>query len=330
MGIDISKKKIDIALIDGSGEIISEQIVVNTATAIASLLEKLTRKLHIAKADLLICCEETGIYSRPLQKACVKAGFNLWVEMAYKIKKATTELRGKSDRWDALRIAQYAKRYEDKVKLYKEPEQACQKLQTLLHGRDALLLQVNQLEQQINESKDFDPDKNKLLKQCYQKPLTALKNAIKKIENSIAKLKEQDASMKQKIDLIKSIPGIGEQTALNFMVYTRNFTLFDTPNHLASYAGVAPFANESGTIIKKPRVSGFANHKLKKLLHLAAMSATRAKGDLRDYYIRKVKEGKNKMLVLNNVRNKLVHRMFAVLKKGEPYIIIKSEPALAL
>lgn len=49
------------------------------------------------------------------------------------------------------------------------------------------------------------------------------------------------------------------------------------------------------------------------------MAAIRAKGELQDYYQRKVKEGKNKMLVLNAVRNKLIHRVYAVVERGEKY-----------
>jgi transposase len=73
-----------------------------------------------------------------------------------------------------------------------------------------------------------------------------------------------------------------------------------------------PFPNQSGVSIKRDRVSKLANQKLKKLLHMAAMSCIRAHGELKEYFIRKVKEGKNKMLVINAIRNKLVHRMFAV------------------
>ena len=72
--------------------------------------------------------------------------------------------------------------------------------------------------------------------------------------------------------------------------------------------------------VKRARVSKLANMKLKTLLHMAAMSCIRAKGDLKEYYIRKVKEGKNKMLILNNVRNKLIETMFAVIKRQSGYV----------
>ena len=70
---------------------------------------------------------------------------------------------------------------------------------------------------------------------------------------------------------------------------------------------------------KRERISKLANQKLKKLIHLAAMASVRVKGELKDYFIRKVKEGKNKMLVLNAIRNKLIQRMFAVIKRQSPY-----------
>lgn len=49
------------------------------------------------------------------------------------------------------------------------------------------------------------------------------------------------------------------------------------------------------------------------------MSAIQVNGELQMYYQRKVAEGKNKMLVLNAVRNKLIHRVYAVVRRGEKY-----------
>jgi hypothetical protein len=57
---------------------------------------------------------------------------------------------------------------------------------------------------------------------------------------------------------------------------------------------------------------------------MAAISAIQVKGKLQEYYRRKVAEGKNKMLpgrraVLNAVRNKLIRRIYAVVRRGEKY-----------
>src|SRR5690606_17779893 len=89
---------------------------------------------------------------------------------------------------------------------------------------------------------------------------------------------------------------------------------------MACFAGVVPFDHQSGTSLKyKPRISVFADKELKKVLHLAAMSAIRLENDFRAYYLRKVEEGKNKMSILNAIRNKIIHRIFALIKKQTFY-----------
>ncbi len=330
IGIDISKEKVDICVMTGTYENVETCICINRITALKYYFNKLLSRLKVTPQEVLVCCESTGIYGRPLERVCVAMNLPLWVELAIKIKNARAELRGKTDAKDAARIADYARRNEDKVRLYQEPPQSVRSLQTLLSSRDSLLLQANQLKQQLKEAQACDMEKYKLLQFCYGKPLKTLTGQLQEIEAEIAAIKEQDVEMKANAALIKSIPGIGDQTALHFIVYTRNFTTFQTANHLACYVGVAPFPEQSGKVKKPDRVSHFANHKLKKLLHLAAMAAIRSKGEIRDYYQRKVKEGKSKMLVLNNVRNKLIKRMYAVLKSRQPYTPNKSEPALVL
>jgi transposase len=135
-------------------------------------------------------------------------------------------------------------------------------------------------------------------------------------------LVKQDDEISKNIELITSIPGIGTQTAINMVIATNNFKAFSSAKHLACYAGVVPFQNQSGTIIKRERVSKMANKKLKKLLHMAAMAAIQFDKEIKAYYKRKVEEGKNKMSVLNAIRNKLVHRIMAVLQRKTPYLAL--------
>ncbi|UFH54494.1 transposase [Spirosoma sp. KNUC1025] len=107
------------------------------------------------------------------------------------------------------------------------------------------------------------------------------------------------------------------------LIFTGNFTRFDDPKKLASYAGDAPFAYESGTSVRgRTEVSQMANMKLKHLLHMAALGAVRVEGELKAYFERKVAAGKRKMSVYNAVRNKLVHRMMAVMERRTPYTSI--------
>lgn len=117
-----------------------------------------------------------------------------------------------------------------------------------------------------------------------------------------------------------SISGIGPVTASHVLVLTNEFKDFNSAKKFACYAGVVPFDHSSGKSIKgKARVSHLAHKGIKYLLHMAALSVIRLGGELSDYFIRKAATGKNKMLILNAIRNKLIHRIFAVVKNGIPY-----------
>lgn len=89
----------------------------------------------------------------------------------------------------------------------------------------------------------------------------------------------------------------------------------------ACYSGVAPFEYQSGTSIRgRTKVSNFAQKKLKSLLNLGALSAKRHDVELKNYFERKVAEGKNKMLVVNAIRCKILARAFAVINRGTPFV----------
>lgn len=322
IGVDISKEKIDLAVVNTDNQVLFEKIIRNEPERVLSCLRGLIRKLKTDNSQLLVCCEATGIYSEPLKRACYQGGFSLWVEQAYKIKKATTNFRGKSDRKDAQRIAEYALRFADRQFLYKPDSCEQSQLKTLLGARETVLLQYNQLKQQLSESKQFDPEKYKLQKTCFAGLMATLQRKLKEIEKQIASVVASNQAFAKNVALLRTIPGIGMQNALNMVVQTNNFTTFSSASHLACYAGVVPFPNQSGNVNKGSRVSKFANKSIKRLLHMAAMAAIKAKGELKAYFIRKVKEGKNKMSVLNAIRNKLVKRMFAVIQRQEPYLAV--------
>ena len=133
-------------------------------------------------------------------------------------------------------------------------------------------------------------------------------------------VKQGDAVIVRKVQQVQSIKGIGQVTAVALLAYTKGFTSFSNAKELACYCGVVPFAKRSGTSIRfKPAVSPYANKKLKKLLHLCALSAIKNDIEIQTYFERKVAEGKNKMSVINAVRNKLVHRVFAVIRDDRYY-----------
>ena len=224
--------------------------------------------------------------------------------------------RGSDDKTACVKIARYAMRYQEEVKLWEPADSNMEKIKNLITQRDRIINAVTQLSVPIKELKDCGCEAEAKQMEKIQKPaLAALQKTKKNIEGLITKTVQQDEQINKKVALVQSIKGIGPVTAVALLVYTKSFDKFSNAKQLACYCGVVPFKKESGTSVRyKPTVSPFANKKLKKLLHLCALSAIKNDKELHLYFERKVMEGKNKMSVINAVRNKLVHRVYAVLR----------------
>ena len=114
--------------------------------------------------------------------------------------------------------------------------------------------------------------------------------------------------------------GIGLVNAVMTIVFTENITSFPSAKAYAVYAGVVPFDHSSGTSIKgRKRVSHLANKEIKSELNQAAKSAINYDPELKYYAARKL-ENKPYPVVLNNVKYKLILRMFSLVKRGEKYL----------
>lgn len=320
IGIDISKGKIDCAVIRPDYSVVLEKTVKNTDRNVSSFFLALIKKLKTDHQSLLVCCEHTGIYNKPLERVCVELGIDLWQEQALKIKRASTDMRGKSDSKDAIRIAEYALRYQDRKVLHTVSSTSIEKLNGLSKARETLLGQKTALENQLREAKSHDPFLYDTLKTSYNAMIRSLKKQLSTIDEELDSTLNEDAEIRENAELVRSVPGIGKVTALQMIISTNNFKNFKSAKHLACYSGVVPFQNESGTVIKKARVSKMAHMKLKMLLHLSAMAAVRTASELKEYYKRMVQRGKNKMSVINAVRNKLVHRIWAVVNRRTPFV----------
>lgn len=271
--------------------------------------------------DLLFCMEYTGVYNTALVSFLVQHKACIWVEMALRIKKAAGFERGSDDKTSAAKIAYYAWRFQDRVKLWQPADNNIEQLKNLLGQRDRLITSIKLLRVPIEELKHAGSSQQaKVMEKLQQPVLKALQKVKKDLEALILKTVQQDEHLHNQVIRVQSVRGIGAVTSVALLVYTSGFTAFENAKQLACYCGVVPFTKSSGSSVRyKSTVSPFANMKLKKLLHLCAMSAIQNDPELKTYFERKVKEGKNKMCVINAVRNKLIHRVFAVVRDGRMY-----------
>lgn len=320
IGIDVSKDTLDFCVRNQSGILLSN-VCTNNKKGVNSMIRKIRSIKDFKTEHALFCMEHTGIYNNCLIDFLSRLNAKIWLESALRIKQSQGMLRGKSDRVDAERIALYAYTYRDQTTFFKPQREAVVKLKKLIVARERIVKLIKQINVPLNENKLFaTKDEIALERQLFKAPLNALKKQLLEVEKHIKRTIAEDEELKRVSNLIQSVNGIGLIISINIIVATNEFQSITDPQKFACYSGLAPFEHRSGTSIRgRSKVSNLANKKNKTLFHLAAMAAISKAGELQDYYHRKVQEGKNKMSVLNAVRNKLVRRIFAVVKRGTPY-----------
>jgi transposase len=317
VGIDISKQSFDVAIINEKAT--KSFRFENTLKGSKAFL-RLLKNQRIPIEQTIICMEHTGIYARMLITKLLQVQANFCVEMSLRINRSLGIQRGKNDKIDAVRIAQYAIKNAGELELYKPIPEILEKIKTLIKIRQQLVNFKADLNKYPNEVKQFDKELGKLALKQVKNTNKCLEKEIKRIEAELKEYILSDEKLNKTVGLVTSVTGIGIITALYFIVYTNFFTKYQDAKQLACYCGVVPFEHTSGSSVqKRSRVHHMANKTMKKHLHLCALVAVRHDPDLKIYYQRKTAEGKNKMLVLNNVRNKLVLRVAAVVKRQKPY-----------
>ena len=331
IGIDFSKLKFDVAVyLADAKEIVSTNIFENQPSGYQQLIAWLKEVLDFSKSDILFCGEHTGYYSSNLSVYLHESGYDLWLVSGLEIKLSQGIKRKKTDKADSCYIAQYACRFQDKVSLYQPMPTALEEVKDLLSYRERLVELRKILLTSARELKRVRVSKSGLY--IYDESLAQVRELSKKIkecEKQIEEIIKQDNTLETNYKLMNTVKGIGLVNAALILVTTGNFTLFTDPRKFGCYSGVVPFEHNSGTSVRgKTRVSHIANEKIKSLLTQAARNSVRYDPQLRDYYQRKVAEGKAKALVLNNVRNKLIHRIFAVVRSGQEYDLNYINPLL--
>ena len=326
IGIDFSKEKIDVAIIFAEGLTETSMRLFNEFKNSVSGYKQLVKWVEESSNETepslwLFCGENTGDYSKPLCNFLYGRGFDMWLENAKSIKDASGIRRLKSDRADANMIAEYAMRNYDKAIIYEPLSESLSQLRELFLYRQMVVrhrcsFQVRRGEKRLNMEKS--PVKT-MISQSGRHIVTELNKEIEKIDKRISELIDSDDELAQVFTIVTSIPGIGTQNAVCLMVYTDNFRRFNFDSRkIACYYGIAPFGRDSGTSVHTdPHVHYMANRQIKAMLSQAALSAARFNPVIASYYSRLIAKGKKRQIVLNNVKNKLVHIVTAMVRNKQ-------------
>jgi transposase len=323
IGIDFSKKKLDVSLFHSDDlKQISRQCFENSRDGCLSLLQWIKSQTHFPLESWLFCGEHTGLYSVLLCEFLLKKGLFIRMENPLQIKQSTGIKRDKNDKIDSRDIAPYAYRFRDKARSYQLPDKDLKALELLLSFRERLMSNKHTLTVSAKEIRAV-LQRNSTARYIYeqsQKDIARINKEIKEVEKQMLSLITENEAILENYEPVSSIKGIALINTVAILVATQNFTRFENSRRFACYAGMAPFGKQSGSSIRtQPHVCHLANKKIKVLLTLAAQSAIRHDPNIRHYFERKQEEGKKNRLIINNIRNKLIHRIFAVVRNNQLY-----------
>jgi len=322
IGIDFSKLSIDVAILMDSQrkEFVSNKFI-NEISGFQQLIEWVSSCISIPPSAWLFCGEHTGLYSIALTGFVNEKGLDIWLEPGIQIKRSLGINRSKNDKMDACNIALYAYRFQDRAQSTKLRDTILDQLKDLEAHSSRLKKIKHCLKVSIQELKLVkNNDSVNLIDTDTQELYEILEEKIKIIERQMIHLVRNDSSLYENFLLLQTIKGIGAKNAIMTLVITANFTRFTDARKFGCYCGVVPFPHSSGSSLQnQEHISPLANKKMKTLLTSGAESAIKHNPVLREYYLKKKQQGKHRRVIINNVRNKLIHIMFAVVKNRNPY-----------
>lgn len=319
VGIDISKKWID-ACVTPDGKTISHQQFENNRTGFSTML-KWIKQFSKQQEEWLICMEHTGIYAQPLWYFLTEKNITYCVVAGSLITSGLEIRRGKNDKISAIDIAKFTMRYADELKPHRLPAQVLQRLKMLFAYRERLVKAKVLIQVPANEAKQFAAKESKEVRTDSSSLVQSIEAHIKKVEKLMLEVINSDEQTEKCYELIVSVPGFGLVTAGYLLIITQCFTILTKSRELSNFGGTAPHPHKSGSSVKgKIRVSHVADKKLKALLSRGASSLIQFNKHTQTYLNRMMAKGKHENLARNNIKNKMLHMVCAVVKRGTPYI----------
>lgn len=308
LGIDVAKKKLDVALLQ-EGKFRSK-VVSNDATGYSALVAWVQRW---SAEPPHACLESTGTYGEGVATYLADRGWTVSVVNPAQIKAyGESELvRTKTDRADAKLIARFCE--SRRPRAWQPPPRSVRELQAWVRRLDALL----ELEGQERNRLDTA---DAVIRPSIEAVLKALTAEITAIRKRIRDHINQDPDLRQKRDLLDSIPGVGPATIAHILADLADITRFDSAKQVTAFAGLTPKERQSGTSVRgKPRLSKIGHRRLRRALYMPAVVALRHNPVLKAFAERLHNAGKSGKVVVCAAMRKLLHIIYGVLKTQTPF-----------
>lgn len=322
IGIDISKSYFDVALLTKEGSLHDRKRFPNGLAGFKHLV-----KWSGGKATLkgsLFCLEHTGIYGLPICVYFDGLAVHYSLQSGLQIKRSMGIQRGKNDKADAYVIARYAYLHRNGIQCHRLPSKAILKLKQLIPYRERLVKSKTAIKTAAKELVAFaGKGLSGMVCGDSREHVDRLDKSILKLDKAMGQLISEGEKLNALFGLVTSVKGVGLQIAANLLVATHGFSRFKDWRKFSCYCGLAPFEHRSGSSVRgRTKASHLGNRKMKALIGNGVASAIQHDPELAGYSKRKLAEGKHKMVVLNAVKNKMISRVFAVVKRGTPYVAL--------
>jgi transposase len=308
LGIDISKKKFDVALLVKNK--INHKIYANNEEGF-NLLETWLISRNVKKVHA--CMESTGIYSQGLANFLYNKKHKVSVVNPTRIKgqAQSTLCRNKTDKSDAKTIAFFC--HAHKPSAWEPVKEHIVFLQKLVRRYD----QLNDL---LYQEKNREESKTIVVETSLHEVVSFLKKQIEIVEKQMKDLIQKNQDLAKKEILLNSIPGVGNITIAKVLAFLGETEKFDDAKRVVSFIGLSPKKNESGSSVnKKTRISKAGDPQMRRALYMPALVAIRYNPLVKIFYENLLKNGKCKKLALCAAMRKLIHIIYGVLKSGKMF-----------
>ena len=317
LGMDVAKAKLDCCLLlDEASSKRKTKVVHNTPAGFVELLAWVAKQ-HIIPTELHVVMEATGIYHEPVAYALSKASVRISIVNPAQVKAFGQGLavRTKTDGVDSFVLARYGALLKPAV--WTPPPIEARTLQALLARREAV---AQDLQRERNRQEKADAtDTPKVIGQSLVVSIAFLVKQLAQLQQEIDQHIDRHPNLKDDFDLLQSIPAIGPQVGGNLLSVIHSHA-FTTAEQLAAYLGVVPIEHQSGSsVLGRARLSKAGPARIRAVLYMAAIVATRYNPHVKALYERLLARGKSKMSARGAAMRKLVHLCFGVLKTRQPY-----------
>jgi transposase len=312
LGVDVSKAKIDVALLLTTGKFKSK-VFTNDANGFQSLVQWMLGHAPEARDSVHICMEATGSYHEAL--ACYLSDQGLMVSVANPLRvkhfAQAQGLRSKTDGGDAKCLALFCKNH--RPERWEAPSLAVRSLQALV-ARLETLKTMRQA-----ECNRLDVAHSSVAASLRQM-ISDLDEAITQVKQQIARTIDDDPDLKRRAALLQTIPGLGDKTIPQLLAYIGRPERFKSVKALTAFAALTPRIEKSGTSLDRNKgMHPGGHHELRQALYFPAMVAGRYNPLVAQFWARLKAQNKPGKVIVAACMHKLLAIAFGVLRSGKPF-----------